>query len=254
MNKYEEILKNPLLKRILDNTTKLIIKEGKGYYKSNLLDLTDEEMDNDIDPEEKLKESWYQYIRYSTFYDEFKVLNQVTDTRDFIKSKVFQKPVIAKSGRIYHTVSSIPRLIRHSMRASKGQYLWEVDMSAAQPTLIMLEWLKMSKNKEEANLIINLILNGSIYKYIKENTIYFNGFDYSKLKKEVLQGFYEEYINSERNKALKSIFPHLMNWVNTIKRDKGYKVISHIGQKLEGRASSPPPASIISWRSRQNDG
>lgn len=230
---YEEILNDPLLKRVLDNTTKLIIQEEEGYYKSNLLDLTKEEMDNDIDPEEKLKERWHQYIRYSTFYNEFKPLNQVTDTRDFIKSKVFQKPVIAKSGRIYHTVSSIPRLIRQSMRAFGGEYLWEVDMSAAQPTLIMLEWLKIAENNKEVNLIIHLILNGSIYKYIKENTIYFNDFDYGKLKKEVLQGFYEEYINSERNKALKSIFPNLMNWVNTIKKDKGYKVISHIGQKLE---------------------
>tara|TARA_B110000902_G_scaffold158868_1_gene182094 strand:- start:242 stop:1612 length:1371 start_codon:yes stop_codon:yes gene_type:complete len=230
---YQETIKDPLLKRVLDNTAKLIIVEKEDYYKSELSNLTDEEMENEIDPDERLKERWHQYNRYSSFYDEFKSLNEVIETKELIKCKIYQKPIIAKSGRIYHTVSSIPRLIRQSMRVFGGHYLWEVDMSAAQPTLIMLEWLKITYKSKEATLVKSLILKGEIYNYIKQNTNYFKKLEYAKLKKEILQGLYEEHISSERNKTLKTLFPDLMNWVNTIKKEKGYKTISHIGQKLE---------------------
>lgn len=118
------------------------------------------------------------------------------------------------------------------MRAFGGQYLWEVDMSAAQPTLIMLEWLKVANESEEASLIRSLILNGKIYSHIQQNTTYFKSMKYGKLKKEVLQGLYEEFISSNRNKALKTLFPNFINWVNKTKKGN-YKTVSHIGQKLE---------------------
>jgi hypothetical protein len=101
---YQETIKDPLLKRVLDNTAKLIIVEKEDYYKSELSNLTDEEMENEIDPDERLKERWHQYNRYSSFYDEFKSLNEVIETKELIKCKIYQKPIIAKSGRIYHTV------------------------------------------------------------------------------------------------------------------------------------------------------
>ena len=105
-------------------------------------------------------------------------------------------------------------------------------MSAAQPTLIMLEWLKVANESEEASLIRSLILNGKIYSHIQQNTTYFKSMKYGKLKKEVLQGLYEEFISSNRNKALKTLFPNFINWVNKTKKGN-YKTVSHIGQKLE---------------------
>lgn len=230
---YQETIKNPLFKRILDNTMKLIVVEEQDYYKSELSDLTEEEMDNEINPEERLKEKWHQYNRYTSFYNEFKSFNKVSETKQLVQSKIYQKPIVADSGRVYYTVSSIPRLIRQSMRASDGQYLWEVDMTAAQPTLIMLEWLKIAENSEESTLIKCLILEGKIYSYIQQNSTYFKTLKYGQLKREVLQSLYEEFTNTKRNKALKLLFPNLINWVNESKKEKGYKTISYTGQKLE---------------------
>jgi len=230
---YQETIKDPLFKSILENTTKLIVVEEEGYYKNEISELTDEEMDNDVDPEEKLKERWQQYIRYTSFYDSFKLLNETTNPLEVFKSKIYQKPIIAKSGRIYHTVSSIPRYIRKSMRACNNDLIWEVDMTAAQPTLIMLEWLKIAETNFETDLIKRLILNGEIYSYIKEKTAYFKSLEYGKLKKEVLQSLYEEFTKSNRNNALKELFPKFINWVNNTKLKMGYKAVSHNGQKLE---------------------
>lgn len=232
---FIETNSDPLLKKVLDNTAKLIIVEQDSYYKDKLLDLTEEEMDNDIDPEDKLKERTQQYYRYKIFYEEFKFLNENTSSFELFKSKVYQSPTIAKSGRIYHTASSIPRHIRRSMRVVGGHYIWEVDMSAAQPTLLMLEWLKTGGlDSAEHGLCLNLILKGELYHYIQNNSQYFKALEYSTLKKEALQALYEPNTKSERNQALYSLFPLFMNWINKLKR-KDYRIASHIGQSLEAK-------------------
>ena len=64
---YEECFKEPVLKKILNNTAKLIVVETELYYKGKINILTEEEMDNDIDPEEKLKENKQRYYRYKAF-------------------------------------------------------------------------------------------------------------------------------------------------------------------------------------------
>jgi len=236
---FYEAIKDPLIKKILDNTAKLIIVEQDSYYKSEISNLTDEEMDNEIDPDKKIKEKKQQYYRYKTFYDEFKSLNGITSPLEVFKNKIYQTPTIAKSGRIYHTVSSIPRYIRKSMRAYGGHYLWEVDMRAAQPTLLMLEWLKTILKDNSLNalgsefiLCKNLILTGGIYDYIKNNSTYFSTKQYQNLKKEVLQAFYEPNLTSSRNEELKTLFPNFMGWLNKVKT-KNYKIASHLGQSLE---------------------
>ncbi|NQV76778.1 MAG: hypothetical protein HQ490_00285 [Lutibacter sp.] len=236
---FYEAIKDPLLKKILYNTSKLIVVEEEDYYKSEILNLTEEEMENEIDPEEKLKERKKQYYRYKSFYNEFKALNDVTSPLEVFKNKIYQTPTIAKSGRVYYTVSSIPRYIRKSMRVYGGHYIWEVDMRAAQPTLLMLEWLKSVTEENSLNtsgsefiLCKELILKGGIYDYIKDNSKYFNLLEYSYLKKEILCALYEPNQTSERNKALKSLFPYFIGWLNTIKK-KNYKRASHIGQSRE---------------------
>ena len=232
---FVESTKDPLLKKIIDNTANLIVVEQDSYYKDKLLELTEEEMDNDIDPEDKLMERRRQYFRYKTFYEEFKFLNETTSSFELFKSKAYQTPTIAKSGRIYHTAASIPRHIRKSMRVTGGHYIWEVDMSAAQPTLLMLERLKTSdSNKPEYRLCFNLILEGRIYQYIQENSEYFRALGYANLKKEVLQALYEPNTNSQRNQALNKLFPSFVHWINKLKL-KDYRIASHIGQSLEAK-------------------
>lgn len=175
------------------------------------------------------------YYRYKTFFEEFKFLNETTSSFELFKSKAYQTPTIAKSGRIYHTAASIPRHIRKSMRVAGGHYIWEVDMSAAQPTLLMLEWLKTSdSNKPEYRLCLKLILEGRIYQYIQENSEYFKALGYANLKKEVLQALYEPNTNSQRNQALNKLFPSFMRWINKLKL-RDYRIASHIGQSLEAK-------------------
>lgn len=237
---YEECFKEPVLKKILNNTAKLKVVESELYYKEKITVLTEEEMDNDIDPEEKLKENKQRYYRYKAFYNEFKALNDITSAREVYDSKICFKPSVAKSGRIYHTVASIPRYIRHSMRANKNDLLWEVDMSAAQPSVLLLEWLKTSYLKgysstieKEFNLCKKLIIDGDIYRYISDNSEYFKRLKYSKLKKETLSALYEETLSSVKNIELQKLFPSFMSWLNSIKLKEGYKIASHLGQSIE---------------------
>ena len=237
---YEECFKEPVLKKILNNTAKLIVVESEDYYKEKITILTEQEMDNNIDPDEKIKEHKQRYYRYKAFYNEFKALNYVNSAREVYDSKICFKPSVAKSGRIYHTVASIPRYIRHSMRANENDLIWEVDMSAAQPSVLLLEWLKTSYLKgysstieKEFNLCKKLIIDGDIYRYISDNSEYFKRLKYSELKKETLSALYEEDLTSVKNIELLRLFPSFMSWLNSIKQKEGYKIASHIGQSIE---------------------
>ena len=237
---YEDCFKEPVLKKILNNTAKLIVVESEDYYKEKITILTEQEMDNNIDPDEKIRENKQRYYRYKAFYNEFKALNNVNSAREVYDSKICFKPSVAKSGRIYHTVASIPRYIRHSMRANENDLIWEVDMSAAQPSVLLLEWLKTSYLKgysstieKEFNLCKKLIIDGDIYRYISDNSEYFKRLKYSELKKETLSALYEEDLTSVKNIELLRLFPSFMSWLNSIKQKEGYKIASHIGQSIE---------------------
>ena len=237
---YEDCFKEPVLKKILNNTAKLIVVESEDYYKEKITILTEQEMGNDIDPDEKIRENKQRYYRYKAFYNEFKALNNVKSAREVYDSKICFKPSVAKSGRIYHTVASIPRYIRHSMRANENDLIWEVDMSAAQPSVLLLEWLKTSYLKgysstieKEFNLCKKLIINGDIYRYISDNSEYFKRLKYSELKKETLSALYEETLSSVKNIELLRLFPSFMSWLNSIKQKEGYKIASHLGQSIE---------------------
>lgn len=230
----EKTLQIPLFRRIINQTAQLKIVEERDYYKSLLFKATDEERDNDIDPDERLKENKLQYYRYESFYNEFKRLSDDSSIESLIKSQIYQSPSIAASGRIYHTLASTPRYIRHSMRHIDGENLWEVDMSAAQPTLLILAWLSLKeKGSTETDLLMDLVLKGGVYKYVENNSEYFRLLDYQKLKKEILQALYEEYTSTQRNLALSALFPGFMGWINKIKKKEGYKTVSHIGQSRE---------------------
>ena len=231
---YKKALETPIFKTIIENTAKLKVVEEEGYYKENLFEATEEEMENDIDPEERLKENIHQYYRYDSFYKEFKNLSNDTSVENLVQSRIYQNPIIANSGRVYHTIAATPRYIRHSMRHIDGDYLWEVDMSAAQPTLLILTWLRTEEiEKKEAKLLLKLILNGDLYDHVETHSEYFAALEYKILKKEILQALYEEYASSNRNTALYELFPNFMEWINYIKKKEGYKRVSYIGQSKE---------------------
>lgn len=232
--KYQEAIETPLFKRIIENTARIKIVEEKGYYKSILFEATEEEMENNIDPEERLKENKHRYYRYESFYNEFKNLSNNTSVENLVQSRIYQSPIKANSGRVYHTIAATPRYIRHSMRHIEGEYLWEVDMSAAQPTLLILSWLRSEEIEEtEAELLMKLILNGGLYEYVRTHSKYFAALEYKTLKKEILQALYEQYTSTKRNTALNELFPNFMEWINSIKKKEGYTRVSYIGQSKE---------------------
>jgi len=159
-----------------------------------------------------------------------------TSVENLVQSRIYQNPIKADSGRIYHTIAATPRYIRHSMRHINGAYLWEVDMSAAQPTLLILTWLSSEETEnKEAELLLKLILKGDFYSYIASRSEYFSGLKYQTLKKEILQALYEEYTLTKRNLSLSELFPNFMGWINNTKKEEGYKRVSYIGQSQEAK-------------------
>jgi hypothetical protein len=134
----------------------------------------------------------------------------------------------------------MPKLIRESIRTKSNELIWEVDMSSAQPSIIFLEWLKYaqinnnSKHIEkEYNLCLKLLLSGSIYAYIQENSEFFKGLSYQKLKKNILSAINAENKPTKPNEELSRLFPNVMMWVNAIKKESGYKEVSFLGQSAE---------------------
>ena len=177
--------------------------------------------------------------RYHLFYTDFKSLNEIEDPKILLQTSINYYPSIAKSGRVYHTFASMPRIVRKCLRTKANELLWEVDMTSAQPSIIFLEWLKYAKQnwkesfQPEYDLCLKLLLAGEIYSYVKQNSKYYNNLDYETLKKKILTAINGKNIPIENNLELKRLFPKVMNWVNNIKKQKGYKHISYIGQSTE---------------------
>lgn len=151
---------------------------------------------------------------------------------------IFYSPKIAKSGRVYHMVTSIPRKIRAGLRTKNMELIYEVDMASAQPSILILEWLKYlkknnSKYSTEANKCLNLVINGGIYEYIKTNSKYYRGLEYAELKKAVLTTLNRKDYKSEERDELTKLFPEFMRWVSRIKLKYDHKKLSFIGQSAE---------------------
>lgn len=236
---FKETYSNHLLRKILVNTTRLLVKEEPFYYIEKIIpNPIYEETENGLrDKSEPINQ--FKVDRYNAYYNSFYALNNITDPKVLFNSSINYRPSIAKSGRVYHTLASMPKLIRESLRTKSNKLIWEVDMTSAQPSIIFLEWLKWAKNnysnnfKEEYELCHKLLLNGGIYKYIESNSEYFKGLEYKKLKQAVLAVINAENKPTKQNKELSRLFPNVMNWVNKIKKKSGYKEVSFLGQKAE---------------------
>lgn len=236
---YSEIESQPVLKKILNNTVKLLVVEEPFYYVERILpNSIYVETDNGlIDISEPVNQ--FKIDRYDAFYSSFYALNEITDPRVLFDSSINYTPTVAKSGRIYHVIASMPKLIRESIRTKSNELIWEVDMSSAQPSIIFLEWLKYTqKNKskhinKEYQLCLKLLLSGGIYTYVQENSEFFKGLSYEKLKKSILTTINAENKPTQSNEELSRLFPNVMMWVNAIKEKSGYKEVSFLGQRAE---------------------
>lgn len=236
---YIDINSNPVLNKIIINTVKLTVVEDPSHYIMNIL--SDPEY---IEIENQLFDisspvNQFKMDRYNSYYKSFCALNKTNDPKILFDSPVFYPPSIAASGRIYHTIASMPKYIRESMRVKPNELIWEVDMCSAQPSIIFLEWLSyVKKNQikgisEEYNLCLKLLLQGGIYNYIQENSSFFKSLVYGELKVSVLSALNAENKPTKPNKELRRLFPNVMKWVNSIKIKYGYKQMSFIGQNTE---------------------
>ena len=69
--------------------------------------------------------------------------------------------------------------------------------------------------------------------YVQENSEFYKGLSYEKLKKSILSAINAENKPTQSNKELSRLFPNVMMWINNIKRKSDYKNVSFIGQKAE---------------------
>ena len=135
-------------------------------------------------------------------------------------------------------VTSIPRKIRAGLRTKKLELIYEVDMTSAQPSILILEWLKYLNNNNygisaEAKKCLNLVINGGVYEYIKTNSKYYGDLEYTELKKAVLTTLNRKDYKSEERDELIKLFPEFMKWVRRIKSKYDNKKLSFIGQSAE---------------------
>ncbi len=236
---YSEIESQPVLKKLLNNTAKLLVVEEPFYYVERILpnSIYVETENGQIDISEPVNQ--FKVDRYDAFYSSFYALNEITDPKVLFDSSINYTPTIAKSGRIYHVIASMPKLIRESIRTKSNELIWEVDMSSAQPSIIFLEWLKYTQENKskhidkEYQLCLKLLLSGGIYAYIQENSEFFKSLSYEKLKKSILSSINAENKPTQSNEELSRLFPNVMMWVNAIKEKSGYKEVSFLGQSVE---------------------
>ena len=242
-SEYKEVVKNPLFEKILYNTAQLYLLDEQLFYIERILpDSKYEEVNgylNDIS--EPLNE--FRIKRYDDYYKGFKALNQTSRPIDVYKSPLCFSPSISEYGRVTHLGASIPKHIRTCMRTKKNEIIWEVDMSSAQLSLLILEWLKHIKEsdlnvsdnqKGEIKLCLNLLNEGGFYEYIKNQSPFCNRMEYSNLKLNILKLLNAKTTPSKLYYEVKRIFPFFMEFISKMKIPN-HKIVSHIAFKAESK-------------------
>ena len=238
---FQEINKDPIFHKILVNTSRLKILPEFAYYIP--LPVVKEILENNYGELITISEdNSTQMFRYDEFANALQRFNETTSLKHIYSDNIFYRPRRVPSGRVYHMVSSIPRLIRHCLRTKNNELLFEIDMASAQPSILILEYLKhlklkpQSNNKEEENeakKCLKALLQGKIYKYVQDNSNHYKELPYKDLKKSILTTLNAEKNNSIYNQELLRLFPFFMKWINNIKKNEGYKRVSSIGQTAE---------------------
>jgi hypothetical protein len=174
--------------------------------------------------------------KYEAYFKAFRTLNETNNLNDLYELPIFFQPRINQFGRVYHIGASMPRLIRKICVTKSNELIYEVDMASAQPSLLILEWIRsLSRISEEANKCLELVANGNVYKHLVENSEVLKDMDYNKMKKKILKTFNGKYKPTKLYKELKALLPELIKWIDNIKFNEGYKKVSHRGQSAEAK-------------------
>mgnify|MGYP000736820670 CR=1 FL=1 len=111
------------------------------------------------------KDNPNKLFRYEEFRRGLLDLNNLSPGKNNLSLSVFYRPVISNAGRVYHMATSIPKKIRAGLRTKKMELIYEVDMASAQPSILILEWLKHLKennlingNKEAENSALGVVI------------------------------------------------------------------------------------------------
>ena len=228
-----DIKKDYVLNKINRNTLRLLVTNNPIYFRldfpSNYKEMkVGAIMWRDDHVQDRLN-------RYEAYFKAFKTLNNSDSVKDLCLLPIYFEPRINNLGRAYHLAASMPRLIRAICVTKTNELIYEVDMASAQPSLLMLEWLKSIQdiNTKETKKCLDLVINGGIYSYIKSHSKQLNEMDYRSMKKSILTTLNAEYKPTKLYKELVKLFPDFMEWVDTIKRQGDYRKVSHIGQSAE---------------------
>lgn len=233
-------LDNLVLRKILQNTTKLyLIDEPFKFTPERAFIKTSTYQINSKAP--KINFGIYlsnpnRLFRYEEFRKALFNLNSYSDIEKLVLENAYYEPSIASSGRIYHMVASIPRKIRKGLRTKDNKPIYEVDMASAQPSILMLEWLRLTKNNSdhlERKNCLELVINGGIYNHIKRNSKYYHDLEYKELKKQVLTALNCKSSLIKPVKELSKVFPSFISWINHTKEKFGHQHVSLIGQSKE---------------------
>ena len=225
---------NPVLDKINRNTLKILLTNNPAAYllefplhysplKQGILVWRDDNVQHRVN-------------KYEAYFKAFRTLNNTRNLSDLYELPIFFQPRINSLGRVYHIGASMPRLIRKICVTKSDELIYEVDMASAQPSLLMLEWIRsLNSMTEEANKCLELVVNGSIYKHLMENSEVLRDMEYGKMKKEILTTFNGENKPTKLYKELKILLPGLIRWIDNIKFNEGYKKVSHRGQSAESK-------------------
>lgn len=235
---FEKVNRDPIFNKILLNTSRLkLLPEFSYYIPSPEVIKIKETSYGAIPIYEDISTQMHRYSDYSAALLRF---NDITSIEEIYSDSIFFKPIRIDNGRIFHMVASIPRLIRRCLRTKSDELIYEIDMASAHPSILILEYLSQTKKyhicleeKSELEMCLKILLEGNIYKHIKENSSYFKELSNNDLKNKILITLNAKKNKSKANKELLKIFPFLMKWINDIKENQGHEMISKIGMNTE---------------------
>ena len=233
LSSLSDLQKDKVLDKINRNTLKLFVTDNPIYFRldfpSNYKELkAGTIMWRDDHVQDRLN-------RYEAYFKAFVTLNSSDSVEDLCLLPIYFEPRINALGRAYHLAASMPRLIRAICVTKTNELVYEVDMVSAQPSLLMLEWLKSLEdiNTKEAKKCLDLVIDGGIYSYIKSHSKQLNKMDYGRMKKSILTTLNAEHKATKLHKELVILFPDFMGWIDTIKKQGDYRKVSHLGQSAE---------------------
>jgi hypothetical protein len=154
---------------------------------------------------------------------------------DSIKTKhIFFK--FDKFGRMHTNFTILKKEIRNNFLKIDGEEITEIDIKNSQPfffTKILKEEIGVEYFNDECFKFVNLVNNGLIYDYFKENIEFLKSRNDAKLfTYKVLFG--TNNLDIKENFEFKRLFPTIFNYLVELKSlGDNYKEMSHSLQKIE---------------------